>query len=624
MSTVTDAPMLLPTPRKILMREGWTDIDPSWAERVRELAAAMPAHETGVQPWPGLALVAGSISDGPEAFFLEVRKATGAEPKVLIIGANVAAWRHGLRTLGQLLKQYRTRLPRLVILDSPSFAKRGVMLDVSRDKVPTMEELRKTIDLLSELKYNHLQLYTEHTFAYAGHEDVWRDWSPITPEEARELDRYAAARGVELAPNQNCFGHLAHWLKMPRYAGLAEIEGDGAWKFLQWERRGPFSLCPTVPESEAFVRDLLGQLLPCFTSELVNVGCDETFDVGWGRSAEKLKARSETLQNGEKSAGELERSRVELYFEFVGKIAGICSEMGRRPMMWADIALSHPELLGQMPRRMLGLAWWYEPTEKFETWVKALREHGHDAWVCPGTSGWRSFTGRTTERRGNIADAAEQGVRAGAEGFLLCDWGDLGHRQQWPISLAGFANGAEGGWHAERARAMDLRAASLHAFNDPSYAIGPWLDELGDVDLNLRQAVKLTNATAIFNDLHPPVPQALKPGQRAIDAPVGAWQEVQERLRAVASRVPRILDPLLGREVAHALAVSGFAIDHAIAVRQDHLPAGERTKLAGRLRDIEREHRELWLSRNRPGGLAHSCSYYQQVIAGLEREGGGA
>src|SRR4029079_2166283 len=99
------------------------------------------------------------------------------------------------------------------------------------------------------LKFNHLELYTEHTFAYRGHEEVWRDWSPMTPAEVRELDTYCSSRGVRLVANQNCFGHLERWFAHPRYAGLAETLGD--WVFEneheRFHRTGPFSLCPTDP-----------------------------------------------------------------------------------------------------------------------------------------------------------------------------------------------------------------------------------------------------------------------------------------------------------------------------------------------------------------------------------------
>lgn len=64
------------------------------------------------------------------------------------------------------------RVPLMRIDDAPDFARRGYMLDVSRCKVPAMRELKRTVDSLSALRYNELQLYMEHTFAFAGDERV--------------------------------------------------------------------------------------------------------------------------------------------------------------------------------------------------------------------------------------------------------------------------------------------------------------------------------------------------------------------------------------------------------------------------------------------------------------------
>ena len=55
------------------------------------------------------------------------------------------------------------------------------MLDVSRDRVPTLRTLRLIVDLLARYRYTQSQLYTEHTFAYAGHESVWEEPDPVTP-----------------------------------------------------------------------------------------------------------------------------------------------------------------------------------------------------------------------------------------------------------------------------------------------------------------------------------------------------------------------------------------------------------------------------------------------------------
>ncbi len=129
-------------------------------------------------------------------------------------------------------------LPRLRIEDHPDFPVRGWMLDVSRDRVPTRETLAMMLDWMDALRLNHLQLYTEHTFAYREHETVWRDASPITADDVHWLDAACAERGIELCANQNLFGHMARWLSHDAYRSRAEApEG--------WKTRFGF----TVPAS---------------------------------------------------------------------------------------------------------------------------------------------------------------------------------------------------------------------------------------------------------------------------------------------------------------------------------------------------------------------------------------
>ncbi|MBR1871467.1 MAG: glycoside hydrolase, partial [Kiritimatiellae bacterium] len=65
------------------------------------------------------------------------------------------------------------------------FSKRVYMLDISRDKVPTMGTLRLIVDMLEQAGYNQFQLYMEHTFAYTRHREIWKDADPLTPSEIR-------------------------------------------------------------------------------------------------------------------------------------------------------------------------------------------------------------------------------------------------------------------------------------------------------------------------------------------------------------------------------------------------------------------------------------------------------
>jgi len=98
------------------------------------------------------------------------------------------------------------------------------MLDISRGKVPTLETLYKVVDLLSDLKYNHLQLYIEgFSFGYPSFKHLWENTEiPIKPNEFRQLDAYCKDNYIELVPNQNSVGHMGAWLATEEYKDLAE------------------------------------------------------------------------------------------------------------------------------------------------------------------------------------------------------------------------------------------------------------------------------------------------------------------------------------------------------------------------------------------------------------------
>jgi len=538
--------------------------------------------------------------------------------------------RYALRTLVQIVRWARRSppplgrggasggrderaLPGMIIEDEPSFALRGVMLDISRDRVPTMEMLFEIVNHLAALKINHLQLYMEHTFAYAGHEQVWRDASPMTPDEIRTLDTYAGKHGIELAANQNCFGHLTRWLAHPRYAPLAETHGD--WVFdngqVRVPRSGPFSLCPIDPRSLELVDDWLRQLLPCFRSPRVNIGCDETFDVGTGRS------RAAVERHG----------RAAVYAEYVNAVAAIARQHGGIPMFWADIALREPRALDLLDVDLTALVWGYEPDAPFEQWCRAIRQAASGSaravWMCPGTSAWRSITGRTSERRGNLIAAARAGLAHGAAGYLITEWGDHGHRQQWPITLHALADGASVAWNADAADRFDARAASFHLMGDASGLVGPWLEELGDLDGPLRGAWEMVqgpgpppervlNATALYSDIHEPL--SVEPH---FGGDASQWRFLKSRLSTLLADVPRFPTELVHDEIWLTLNVCRFGIMRGLLRRGDRSIAPK--DLARFMRQIIDEHRRLWLERSRIGGLDDSCRYYQRIAEELEQ-----
>ncbi len=188
--------------------------------------SAVPADQVGAR----LIVLPEALSH-PQGYRLTV-----ATDGIVVQAPGPAGVFYAICTLKQLLSQLDEPIvPGLEILDWPDFPSRGVMLDISRDKVPTMETLFELVDRLASWKINQFQLYTEHTFAYRNHPVVWSGASPMTARQIMALDATCRERFVELVPNQSSFGHMRRWLSTspmpiwPRPTASSTSRG-GAWR----------------------------------------------------------------------------------------------------------------------------------------------------------------------------------------------------------------------------------------------------------------------------------------------------------------------------------------------------------------------------------------------------------
>lgn len=506
-------------------------------------------------------------------------------------------------TLGQLLRQYGRRLPCLKIRDWPDFPRRGVMLDISRGRVPKLDTLLELVDHLADFKINEFQLYTEHTFAYRKYKPVWRDWGALTAEEIQRLDTRCRELGIDLVPNQNSFGHLRHFLEHPPLRKLAEVkepyEGSTG-DFLRY----PTTLAPDHPGTLKFIRGLYDELLPKFSSRYFNVGCDETWDLGRGQS-KKLCER---------------RGKGKVYADFLSQIEREVSKRGRRMMFWGDIILHHPELIKQLPRGIIALNWGYEANHPFEQEAAMFARSKVPFYVCPGTSTWMSLIGRHDNGFANLVLAAKAGIKHGAVGYLNTDWGDGGHPQPLAVSYAPFLIGAAVSWCGmSYDKKLVAPVLSRDIFHDPTQRIA-------------KAALAMGFAHRRFSYLEPNV----TPFGAVIAAPPPATRELYcrsglkyyaripgrkirlalaelERQRKIlnkgrpASRSGRLL------QTEFDLAARMAAQSCHIMLWQQALAAGEKTiahKLARAgmrsLKEMEREFKAYWPSRNK--GTTAKCS----------------
>lgn len=463
------APELLPSPRSLLLQSGFYSLPARaafylspdlpranvmlpLAERLRVTAA-----EAGTQ----LELVTGATGHTFFAFkatevgTLEIPESyrlTISRKGVAIEYSDIPGLRAGIATLRQLLRQYGRQLPCMGIRDHPDFPRRGVMLDISRGRVPNLDTLLNLAETLADFKINELQLYIEHTFAYRDYEAVWGSWGALRGQEVLLLDQRCRELGIDLVPNQNSFGHMRYWLESPPLHKLAEVDApydsaDGT--FLRY----PSTLSPANPGTLPFIAGLYDELLPHFTSGFFNVGCDETWDLGLGQS------RTLCEQKG----------RHKVYVDFLKQIHKEVRARGRRMMFWGDIILYEPALLKELPEDMIALNWGYEANHPFPSETAAFAASGRPYYVCPGTSTWMTLIGRHDNALANLDSAAKHGLKNGALGYLNTDWGDGGHPQPLAVSWLPYVAGAALSWCRKTYRQdLLISVLSREVFHDPT------------------------------------------------------------------------------------------------------------------------------------------------------------
>ena len=540
----------------------------------------------------------------PQGYTLTVSK-----NGIKILSHDFAGAFYAAMTLKQMARNFKDqkKLPFSKIKDWPDFPNRGVMLDISRDKVPKMETLYNLIDMLAELKINQFQLYTEHTFAYRNHRIVWENASPITPEEILELDRYCKKRFIELVPNQNSFGHMNRWLKHKEYKHLAEAP-DG-FEF-PWGGRfdEPFSLCPLEEGSIELLKELYDELLPHFSSNQFNVGCDETFDLGQGKSKKACE---------EKGVGRV-------YLEFLLKIHKLVQEKGKTMQFWGDIIVKHPELIPELPDGVIALEWGYEANHPFDEDGAKFAQAGIPYYVCPGTSSWNSIAGRTENAIGNLKNAAENGLKHGAIGYLNTDWGDNGHWQHFPVSFLGFAYGAAMSWNYKGNIDIDIQEAlNIHVFKDQAKKMGKIAYDLGNA-YKVPGFIPHNSSILALMLLFPEPPVYLKIDtfkdvltEENFKKTIEYIDEVIKDLDEV--RMDRPDADLIIKEYRNAAKLLKHAAKQGIErvktkdFKVSSISKDIRNELAKELDEIIEEYKDLWLQRNRIGGLKDSIERFERL-----------
>ena len=528
--------------------------------------------------------------------------------QVVVAGKTARGTFYGLQTLKQLVRGEGASayLPAVKIADWPTMRWRGLSDDISRGPVPTTDYIKRQIRTLACFKMNMHSFYMEHTFASESHPLIGPEGGSLTPAEIRELVVYARKYHVELVPEQQTFGHLHKALRLEKYAELAETPyGD--------------VLSPQQPGSYKLVADWYKELNELFPGEFFHIGADETFELGEGQSREQARA---------KGVGAV-------YFEHLNRVRDVLKPYNRKLMFWGDIALNHPDLIGNIPKDLIVMNWQYAARDDFWSSIKPFQDAGLQQFVCPGAQNWNQIFPNNEAAVKNIINFVRDGQKAGAIGMMNTTWDDDGE-SLFDMTWYGIVLGAAASWQEGAVDAQQFDRDFDWAFfrND------------GDQFVKAERALGSVNSlltAGTSDDLFWRDPFTTQFQNQA--------RNLAERVRKMRLMVEETAESLQrheGRAKRNAAAVAPMKF---AARRFDHLGRryqvmqrfsdqywdaylnlGDRAKarklryyhgaiynnlreMAEELSILKEEYGRLWLAENRPYWLSSVLARYDQMIA---------
>ena len=525
---------------------------------------------------------------------------------------------YAVQTLRDMLTAYGRNIPVCQIKDWPDFKRRGVFHDCSRGKVPKVSTIKALIERISHWKINELQLYVENVFEFKRHPKIGKGFSPFSVEEIIEIQDYCKLYHIALVPTLASFGHMEKILAIPQYRHLSEgskLLADEYPGFL--EHPGGTTICPGDPGSIKFIAELYEEYLPLFEAEDFNVCCDETWELGRGRS----KNRANRLGIGR------------IYNDYMVKIHKLCQKHGKRMNCFGDIILEHDKFATDALKDSVLLHWEYEENGQRLDETDKLVELGSPVVICPGTSAWLSHGTRLSNAMNNVAKFSAQGRKYQTEGMLNMNWGDFGHRNALGVSLHGIAHGAAHSWNGRAVQDKnftELFCRNITGSNNPKLA--EVIRVLGNTYLVVNRELlyhslveSIIPKRDYFKKINKISPVWMGKAARNLwidRTDVADLQTIISQLAHLRKWTPPKTDndefiALMFKELLTAVEMEDIACHRAIAAKRTRSGANvssrEFTKLADRTARLARDFETLWLARNKPSRLRDNLTLFTEA-----------
>jgi len=300
----------------------------------------------------------------------------------------------------------------IVNAEKQDFSVKGFHLDL-RSEVMTMPALKAFAKELKELNINTLVMEWEATFPYEKNATITNKYS-YKPQEIKDFIQYCTSLGIDVIPIHHCFGHVEWILRHDRYRYLSE------------DKKEVSQVCPVkIDEAKAVFRSLFKEMAAYHPSKYFHIGGDETYLLG---SCDKCR---EKVQKEGKS---------KLFVDYIKAMCEIVTEMGKTPVLWADVILKYPEAIKEMPKNVIYVDWNYGWKTNYFGDMQKLVDEGVTFWGAPSlrSSPDNIYLTSWMTHFNNQRDFIPFARKSGYRGLIMTSWSTSGlygflYDQSWEI-----------------------------------------------------------------------------------------------------------------------------------------------------------------------------------------------
>lgn len=286
------------------------------------------------------------------------------------------------------------------IADNSSFKIKGFHLDL-RVQVMKMPALKDFAKKLSENGINTLVMEWEASYPYQKHSVISNQYA-YSRADVKSFVAYCNSIGIDVIPLQQSFGHVEYILKHYRYKDLREDQKD-------YSQVNPLK----EEECKALFKDLYTDLISTHTSQYIHIGGDETYLLGHSDASKKKIA---------------EVGKGRLYGDYLKMLCSLAVSLGKRPVVWADIALNYPDALNELPKETILVDWNYGwDLNRFGDHEKLMKS-GYEIWGSPAirSSPDNYFLTDWNKHFKNIQTFIPQARDLGYNGMVMTSWSTSG------------------------------------------------------------------------------------------------------------------------------------------------------------------------------------------------------